>query len=159
MCYNPSTKFLIYVSSKPKIDVCILLTPARALLLRFIYILRSSALFLYSLTSSSDQKSNDFRQNTSTMLGLFVFARDTNGKQNIGSEPSVTFVIFSSLSSAISICLPLFAHSDRIVNVIFFFCNLPYTKGLAKASAPQAAKNRSPEEAVILNPVFSREKG
>ena len=159
MCYNPSTKFLIYVSSKPKIDVCILLTPARALLLRFIYILRSSALFLYSLTSSSDQKSNDFRQNTSTMLGLFVFARDTNGKQNIGSEPSVTFVIFRSLSSAISICLRLLAHFDRIVNVIFFFCNLPYTKGLAKASAPQAAKNCSPEEAVILNPVFSIEKG
>ena len=108
---DPSTNFLIYISSKPKIDVCILLTPARAFLLRFIYTLRSGAFFLYCLTSSSDQKSNDFRQNTSTMLGLFVFASATNGKQNIGSEPSVTFVIFSSLSSAISICLPLLAHS------------------------------------------------
>ena len=156
---GPSTKFVIYISSKPKIDVCILLTPARALLLRFIYTLRSSAFFLYSLTSSSDQKSNDFRQNTSTMLGLFVFARGTNGKQNIGSEPSVTFVIFSSLSSAIAICLPLLAHSVWIVNDNSFFCNLPYTKGVAKASTPQAAKNCSPEEAVILKPVFSREKG
>ena len=88
-----------------------LLTPASALLLRFIYTLRSRSFFLYSLTSSSDQKSNDFRQNTSTMLGLFVFSRGTNGKQNIGSDPSVTFVMFISLSSAISICLPLLAHS------------------------------------------------
>jgi len=117
-CHHPhqinivSSYFLDYFSSKPKIDVCILLIPVRAFLLRFIYTLRSSALFLYSLTSSSDQKSNDFRQNTSTMLGSFVFARDTNGKQNIGSEPSVTFVIVSSLSRAISICLPLLAHSD-----------------------------------------------
>jgi len=103
--------FSTYISPKPKIDVCILLTPASALLLRFIYTLRSRAFFLYSLTSSSDQKSNDFRQNTSTILGLFVFASGTNGKQNIGSDPSVTFVIFSSLSSAISICLPLLAHS------------------------------------------------
>ena len=102
----------IYISSKPKIDVCILLTPARAFLLKFIYTLRSSAFFLYSLTSSSDQKSNDFRQKTSTMLGLFVFARGTIGRQNIGSDPSVTFLIFSSLSSAINICLPLLAHSD-----------------------------------------------
>jgi len=106
----PSPIFL-YISSKPKIDVCILLTPASALLLRFIYTLRSRSFFLYSLTSSSDQKSNDFRQNTSTMLGLFVFARGTIGKQNIGSDPSVTFVMFSSLLSAISICLPLLAHS------------------------------------------------
>ena len=98
-------------SEKPKIDVCILLIPASALLLRFIYTLRSRSFFLYSLTSSSDQKSNDFRQNTSTMLGSFVFARGTIGKQNIGSDPSVTFLIFSSLSSAISICLPLLAHS------------------------------------------------
>ncbi len=103
--------FSTYISPKPKIDVCILLTPASALLLRFIYTLRSHSFFLYSLTSSSDQKSNDFRQNTSTILGLFVFASGTNGKQNIGSDPSVTFVIFSSLSSAISICLPLLAHS------------------------------------------------
>ena len=153
------TKFSIYISSKPKIDVCILLTPASALLLGFIYTLRSHSLFLNSLTSSSDQKSNDFRQNTSTMLGLFVFARGTIGTQNIGSDPSVIFVIFSSLSSAISICLPLLAHSAWIVKDNSFFCSLPYTKGVAKASAAQAAKNCSPEEAVILKPVFSSERG
>ena len=156
---DPSKKFSIYISSKPKIDDCILLTPARALLLRFIYTLRSRSFLLYSLTSSSDQKSNDFRQNTSTMLGSFVFARGTIGKQNIGSAPSVTFLIFSSLSSAISICLPLLAHSARIVKDKSFFFNFPYTKGAANASAPQAAKNCSPEEAVILNPLFSRERG
>ena len=93
------------------------------------------------------------------MLGSFVFARGTIGRQNIGSDPSVTFLIFSSLSSAISICLPLLAHSALIVKDNSFFCNLPYTKGAANASAPQAAKNCSPEEAVILNPVFSRERG
>jgi hypothetical protein len=140
-------------------DVCILLIPASAFLLRFIYTLRSRSFFLYSLTSSSDQKINDFRQNISTMLGSFVFARGTIGKQNIGSAPSVTFFIFSSLSSTISICLPLLAHSALIVKDNSFFCNFPYTKGAASASAPQAAKNCSPEEAVILNPVFSRERG
>ena len=40
------------------------------------------------------------------MLGRFVFASGPIGKQNIGSDPSVTFEMFSSLSSAISICLP-----------------------------------------------------
>jgi len=35
--YNDlSPKYLIYISSKPKIDACILFTPASALLLRFI---------------------------------------------------------------------------------------------------------------------------
>ena len=106
-----SPKFLNYISSKPKIVACILFTPASALLLRFIYTLRSRSFFLYSLTSASDQKSNDFRQNMSTMLGSFVFARGTNGKQNIGSDPSVTVLMFSSLSSPISICRPLLAHS------------------------------------------------
>ena len=146
-------------SSKPKIEDCILLTLSRTCLLRFIYILRSWTFFVYSITSSSDQKSNDFRQNTSTMLGLFVFTRGTNATQNIGSEPSGTFVIFSSLSSTIFIFLPLLAHSDWIVKDKSFSCNLPYTKGVAKASMPQAAKNCSPEEAVIQNPVFSRERG
>ena len=93
------------------------------------------------------------------MLGSFVFARGAIGKQNIGSDPSVTFLIFSSLSRAISICLPLLAHSALIVKDNSFLCNLPYTKGAANVSAPQAAKNCSPEEAVILNPVFSRERG
>ena len=133
--------------------------PASAFLLRFIYTLRSRAFFLYSLTSSSDQKSKDFHQNMSTMLDSFVFARGTIGRQNIGSAPSVTFLIFSSLSSSISICLPLLAHFALIVKDNSFFCNLPYTKGVANASAAQAAKNCSPEEAVILNPVFSRERG
>ena len=146
-------------SSKPKIEDCILLTLARACLLRFIYILRSRTFFVYSLASSSDQKSNDFRQNTPTMLGLFVFARGTNATQNIGSDPEVTWVIFSSLSIAISIFLPLLAHSDWIAKDNCFFCNLPYTKGVAKASTPQAAKNCSPVEAVILNPVSSSESG
>jgi hypothetical protein len=93
------------------------------------------------------------------MLNSLVFARDTIGKQNIGSDPSVTFLIFSSLSSAISICLPLLAHSARIVKDNSFFFNFPYPKGAANASAPQAAKKCSPEEAFILKPVFSREKG
>ena len=99
-------------SSKPKIEDCIILTLARVCLFRFIYILRSLSFFVYSLTSSSDQKSNDFRQNVSTMLALFVFARGTIATQHIGSDPGVTLVIFSSLSSAISIFLPLLAHSD-----------------------------------------------
>ena len=95
----------------------------------------------------------------STMLGSFVFANVTIGKQNIGSDPCVTFFIFRSLSRAISICLLLFAHSAWIVKDNSFFCNLPYTKGAANASAPQAAKNCSPEEAVNLKPVFSSDKG
>ena len=133
--------------------------PNNALLLRFMYTLRSRSLFLYSLTSSSDQKSNDFRQNISTMLGSFVFARGTTGKQNIGSDPSVTFLIVSSLSSTISISLPLLPHFALIVKDSSLFFNFPYTKGAANASAPQAAKNCSPEEAVIRKPVFSRERG
>ena len=95
----------------------------------------------------------------STILGSFVFARVTIGKHNMGSDPWVTLLIFSSLSSAISIGLPLLAHSAWIVKDNSFFCNLPYTKGAANASAPQAAKNCSPEEAVILKPVFSSERG
>ena len=98
-------------------------------------------------------------QNTFTMLGSFVFARGVIGMQNMGSAPSVTCVMLSSLSSAISIFLELLAHSASIVKDNSFFCNLPYTKGVAKASTPQAAQNCSPEEAVILKPVFSSERG
>ena len=155
----PSHSYLLTFHQKPKTAACILLTPSRFLLLRFIYILRSRTFFIYSLTSSSDQKRNDLIQNTSTMLGLFVFARGVIGMQNIGSDPSGTCVIFSSLSRSIFICLPLLAHSASIVKDNSFFCNLPYTKGVAKASTPQAAQNFSPVEAVILKPVFSREWG
>ncbi len=108
-------------------DVCILLIPARALLLRFIYALRSRSFFLNSLTSSSDQKSNDFRQNMSTMLGAFVFARGTIGKQNIGLDPADTFFIFNSLSSSISICLLLLLHFAWIIKSNFFLCSFPNT--------------------------------
>jgi hypothetical protein len=93
------------------------------------------------------------------MLGSFVFASGVIGTQNIGSDPSGTWVIFSSLSSVIFICLELLAHSASIVKDNSFSCNLPYTKGVAKASTPQAAENCSPEDAVILKPVFSRERG
>lgn len=93
------------------------------------------------------------------MLGSLVDARGTIGKQNIGADPLGTLPIFNSLSSSILIGLPLFAHSASIVNEYSLLCNLPYTKGVANASAAQAAKKLSPVEAVILNPVFSSEKG
>jgi len=133
--------------------------PVSDFLLRFIIILRPGLFLLYVRASSSDQKRCDFRQNMSTMLGLVVFARVTIGIQITGLDPLVTLVIFSLLSSAIFICLPLLAHAASIVNDISSFFNLPYTKGVAKASTPQAALNCSPEDAVILKPVFSREKG
>ena len=47
--------------------------------------------------------------------------------------------------------------NKKKVKSLFF--NFPYTKGAAKASAAQAAKNFSPEEVVTLKPVSSREKG
>lgn len=88
------------------------------------------------------------------MLGSFVFARGTIGKQNIGSAPLVTLWMFNSLSSSISIPLPLFAHFAWMVKDTGLLYNFPYTKGVANASAAQAAKNRSPVEADIMNPVF-----
>jgi hypothetical protein len=54
---------------------------------------------------------------------------------------------------------PLLAHFESMVKVSSLFCNLPYTKGVAKASIAHAAKKRSPVLAVIRWPVLSRERG
>ena len=77
----------------------------------------------------------------------------------MGFAPSIIPVIFSSLSSSIFIALPLLAHVVSIVKVWTLFLNFPCTKGVAKASTAQAAKNRSPVLSVIRCPVSSSDRG
>jgi hypothetical protein len=84
------------------------------------------------------------------MLGSVVFAVSITATQNIGSQPSSMPLMFSSVSISNCIGFPLLAHLELTANDNFWLSNLPYTMGVAIASTPQAAKNRSPELAAIL---------
>lgn len=84
------------------------------------------------------------------MLGSFVLSVFIKAMQYMGSEPLSTLIMFRLLSSSMVIGFSLLAQVELTVKNIDSFFNLPYTKGVAIASAAQAAKNCSPVLAVIL---------
>jgi len=83
------------------------------------------------------------------MLCSVVLAVFIKATQNIGQGTSSLAVTFRSVSSVKRIGFPLWAQLELTATDSFFFCSLPYTMGVAIASAAHAAKNRSPVLAVI----------
>ena len=66
------------------------------------------------------------------------------GMKSIGCLPEVRTRWFRSFSISNTISRPLTAHSVSTVQFRFFASRCPCTKGVAKASAAQAAENAAP---------------
>ena len=79
---------------------------------------------------------------------MMLFARSlvksTIGTKNIGSHSGSSSVKRRSCSIRKRIGRPQQAHSERMSKESGSFLSRPCTKGVATASVPQAAQNRSP---------------
>ena len=80
------------------------------------------------------------------MLGAFSLVKSTIGTKKSGSLAGSPSVKLRSCRMVKRIGFPQQAHSDSTSKERGWFLSLPCTKGVAAASAPQAAKMRSPLE-------------
>ena len=117
------------------------------------------AFFRYSLACSSDQKKTHSVQNGSIILSSSSLDKSISGTKTTGSQLSSFILQHRLLSISISIGREQCAHSVSICTFRYSFRNFPCTKGVANASAAQAAYNCSPVSKVILCGVLSTVTG
>ena len=84
------------------------------------------------------------------MLDAFSLVKSTMGTKNSGSLAGSSSVKLKSCRMVKRIGLPQQAHSVSMSNERGSFLSFPCTKGVATASAPQAAQSRSPLEKASL---------
>ena len=93
----------------------------------------------YSRACSSDQKKTFSRQKSSTMLGPFTSNTATSGMKTSGSASAVSTWVVMALSISRVKGLLQCRHSVSTLTVTSSFLRRPCTKGVAIASAAQAA--------------------
>lgn len=113
----------------------------------------------YSLACSSDQRKTFSIQKSSTMLGASVSHVFTSGVNTKGSASAGSTVTFISLSTWSVIGSEQCTHSVSTVIDTGSFLKCPCTKGVAIASAAQAAYKVSPDLNLIRCGVMSTVTG
>ena len=131
--------------SKPKIALCtILLASATRFMVEYTPRVRWDIL-RYCLACSSDQRKTFSRQKSSTMLGAWTSHISTSGMKTIGAAPGWSQATFMSLSTWRVIGSEQCTHSVSTVTGTGSLIRRPCTKGVAIASAAQAAYRVSPD--------------
>lgn len=135
--------------SKPKIALCtILLASATRFMVEYTPRVRWDRL-RYSLACSSDQRKTFSRQKSSTMLGASMSQISTSGMKASGAAPGCSAVTCMSASTWRVIGSEQCTHSVSTVIDTGSLVRRPCTKGVAIASAAQAAYRVSPDVNLI----------